>query len=144
MSSLTRWEPLREVLPLRAMDRLFEDSLTRSQRSTALGALALDVYETDEEIVIKADIAGVNPDDIEITTVGTTVRIEGETKAETTSEDKDYVFRERSYGKFYRTLTLPDYADLKNAKAEFEHGVLTLTVPRAEETKPRSVHVKTR
>lgn len=144
MSSLTRWEPLNEVLPLRAMDRLLGDSLLGSRRSGALGALALDMYETDEEIVIKADIAGVDPDDLEITTVGTTVRIQGETKAEANSEGKNYVFRERSYGKFYRTLTLPDFADLKNAKAEFEHGVLTLTVPKAEASKPKSVQVQTK
>jgi HSP20 family protein len=145
MSSLTRWDPLNEVLPLRrAMDRLFDDSLMESRRSTALGALALDMYETDEEIVIKADIAGVNPDDVEITTVGATVRIQGETKAEVNTEGKNYVFRERSYGKFYRTLMLPDYADLKKARAEFEHGVLTLTVPKAETSKPKSVRVKTK
>jgi HSP20 family protein len=143
MSSLIRREPLDEALPLhRAMDRLFEDSLVRSRRSTAPGALALDMYETDEEIVIKADVAGVDPDDIQVTTVGTTVRIEGETKAETASEGKNYVFRERSYGRFYRALTLPDYADLKKAEAEFKHGVLTLTVPKAESSKPKSVSVK--
>jgi HSP20 family protein len=100
------------------------------------------MYETGEDVVIQADIAGVDPGDLEITTMGNTVRITGETKAEKESEDKNWVFRERSYGKFYREITLPDYADLGKAKAEFEHGVLTLTVPKTEASKPKSVQVE--
>ena len=111
------------------------------RRATALGSPALDMYETDEAVVVKADVAGVNPDDIEITVLGDTLRLKGEVKAEQETQGKDYLYRERSYGEFVRVVSLPSNVLSDKATAEFENGTLTLTLPKSEESKPKTITV---
>jgi len=131
-----------------AMDRLFEESFVRPRAGwlAPLGAesLALDVYETDQDVVVKSSVPGVKPEDIDITITGDTLTIKGETKAEEKVEKANYIRQERRYGAFSRSVTLPTSIVAEQAKAEFEHGVLTLTLPKAEEVKPKSIKVKTK
>jgi len=141
MNSLMRWDPFGEVVSLqRAMDRLMEENfpLLRGR----ITDLALDMYETDQDVVVKTAVPGVKPEDIEVTLVGNTLSIKGETKVEEKVEEKDYIRRERRYGKFARTVALPAHVVADQAKAEFENGVLTLTIPKKEEAKPKTIEVK--
>jgi HSP20 family protein len=109
MTRLTRWEPFRDLISLReAMDRLFEDSVVRpSRRQLALreGApMAVDMYETDEDVVVKTALPGIDPDDVDVSITGDTLTIKGETRAEEEIEEENYVYRERRFGAISRSL----------------------------------------
>jgi HSP20 family protein len=143
---LVRWEPLRELVTLReAMDRLFSESFVRPGAafpSFGMEGPAVDMYQTKEEIVVKAAIPGVKPEDIDISVTGDILTIKGELKEEEKIEEANYLCQERRYGEFRREFSLPTQVSADKAKAEFEHGVLTLRLPKAEEVKPKSVKVK--
>jgi len=143
--TVTRWNPWRDVVSLReAMDRLFEESYVPSERGEARSGqrlrLPLDVYETSEEIVIKASLPGLTGEDVDILIEGDSLTIRGELQAPL--ENVNYLFQERAYGSFARTLTMNIPIDVEKAEAEFENGILTLTLPKAEETKPKVIEVK--
>lgn len=105
--------------------------------------LAVDLYETDDAVILTMAIPGIPPGDLEVTITKDMLTIKGETKPKEEVPEKDYVFRERHYGSFVRSFTLPQVRlNLDAAQAEFEDGVLTLTVPKKEEQKPRSIQVK--
>ncbi|MGD1996317.1 MAG: Hsp20/alpha crystallin family protein [Anaerolineae bacterium] len=145
MSNLVRWEPFRELMSLReAMDRLFEESVVRPGRLALVRAeaLAVDMYETDDALIVKSAVPGVRPEDLDITISGDTLTIKGETKAEEEVREEDYVRRELRYGSFSRSLSLPLPIVADEAQAEFKEGILTLTLPKAEEIRPRSIKVK--
>ena len=147
MTQLTRWEPFRDLISLReAMDRLLEESFVRTEPGElargAIGSLAVDMYETDEAVVVKSATPGVDPEDIDISITGDTLTIKGETRAEEEVEEDRYVCRERRYGAFARSLTIPVPIKADEAEAEFEDGILTLTLPKAEEVKPKAIEVK--
>ena len=147
MANLVRWEPFRDLISLReAMDRLFEESFIHPRvgwmAPLGVGALAVDMYETDQDVVIKSSVPGVKPDDLDITITGDTLTIKGETKTEEKVEKANYIRQECRYGAFCRSLTLPTTIVAEKAKAEFENGVLTLTLPKAEEVKPKTIKVK--
>ena len=149
MTQLTRWEPFRDLVSLReAMDRLFDESVVRP-RGGALaprmrGALAVDMYETDEDIVVRASMPGVGPDDLDISITGDTLTIKGESTKEEKVEEENYICRERYYGTFSRSIAIPASVEADKAEAEFEDGVLTLRLPKAEEMKPKSIKVKSK
>lgn len=141
MTSLMRREPFGDVQSLRrGRERRVEDSAQRSTGPVASIAPALDMYETENEYVIKLDVAGVDPEEIEIKLIGDSLTIKGE--IESGPEDKAYIWRERRSGQFVRMLELPQGADAANVVAEFANGVLMLILPKLEETKPRSIQVK--
>ena len=147
MTSLVRWEPFRELISLReAMDRLFEESFVRPWAGWMMPAgaetLAVDMYETDDAIIVKTAIPGVKPEDLDISIAGDTLTIRGETKAEEEVKEEDYIRRERRYGAFCRSLTIPVPIVADEAEAEFENGILTLTLPKAEEIRPKTIKVK--
>jgi HSP20 family protein len=147
MTNLVRWEPFRDLVSLReAMDRLVEDSFVRPSHGWPVpagpGTLAVDVYETDDDVVVKTAIPGVKPEDIDISLTGDTLTIKGETKFEEEVKEEHYVRREMRYGSFARTVTVPVPVVADKADAEFEDGVLTLTLPKAEETKPKTIKIK--
>lgn len=145
---LTRWDPFREMVTLReAIDRLFAESFVRPGTAFPfLGAEgpAVDMYQTKDEIVVKAAIPGVKPEDIDISVTSDLLTIKGETKEEEKIEEGNYLRKERHYGQFYREFALPTQVNADKAKAEFEHGVLTLRLPKAEAVKPKSITVKAR
>jgi HSP20 family protein len=129
------------------MDRLFEESVVRPRSGelasrTAAGTLAVDMYETDEAVVVKTATPGVDPDDIDISITGDTLTIKGETRVEKEVEEERYVCRERRYGAFSRSLAIPVAIKADEAEAEFEDGILTLTLPKAEEVKPKAIKVR--
>jgi len=145
MSDLILWEPVTEgmVSLQKAMDRLFETSFVRPVLPAVFGASpALDMYETDNEVVVKATVPGVKPEDIQVTVTGNTLTIKGEVKAEEDVKRRSYVYRERRYGEFVRSIGLPGDVETDKATAEFEHGVLTLRIPKAESAKPKTVQVQ--
>ncbi|MCX7706536.1 MAG: Hsp20/alpha crystallin family protein [Anaerolineae bacterium] len=141
---LTRWDPFREAITLReAMDRLFEDTFVPARRREAaeerVYRLPLDAYVTPNEIVVLASMPGVKPEDVEITIEGDTLTIKGERPAPL--ENVDYVMRERPYGKFQRTLNINIPVDADKAEAKYENGLLTLTIPKAEAVRPKTIQV---
>lgn len=144
--SIVRWEPFRDLMTLReAMDRLFEESFVRPRRewlTPAEGTLALDMYETEDSVVVKSAVPGLEPDDIDITISGNTLSMSGETKGEEEAKEENYIRRERRYGSFSRTVTLPEGLELDKAEASFQDGILTLTIPKAPEAKPKVIKIK--
>jgi HSP20 family protein len=147
MANLIRWQPFEELMSLReAMDRLFEESIVRPRAGWparwAAGTLAVDMYETNDDVVVKTAIPGIKPEDVDITIAGDTLTIKGETKVEAEVERDCYICQERRYGSFSRSLLLPTSIVADKARAEFENGILTLTLPKAEEVKPKSIKVK--
>jgi len=149
MTQLTRWDPFRDLISLRdAMDQLFEESVVRPRTGEltreAAGSLVVDMYETDEAVVVKTATPGVEPEDIDISITGDTLTIKGESRADEEVEEDNYLCRERWYGAFSRSMTIPVAVKADEAEAEFEDGVLTLTLPKAEEVKPKAIEVKAR
>jgi len=146
--SINRWEPFKDLMTLReAMDRLFEDSYVRTGSRWATAgenrcALPLDVYITDEELVITATVPGMDPKNVEITIEGDTLTVKGE--LEGPLNNVDYLLQERAYGKFSRTLRLNIPVQADKAEATFDKGVLTLVIPKQEEIKPKTIKVTTK
>ena len=126
------------------MDRLFEDSFARLPRlvATGVGEFPLDVYQTENELVVKAALPGVKPEELDITIADNTLTIKGEHQEEQEAKENDYLHRERSYGTFSRTVAIPVKVNSEKAEATFEEGVLTLTLPKAGEIKPRQLKIK--
>jgi HSP20 family protein len=145
--AMERWHPFTDLMSLRrAMDRLFEDSFVRPSRALAaireVGASALDIYQAADEIVVKAALPGLKPEDISIDITGDVLTVKGETKAEQEIKREDYLYQERRYGAFSRTVILPGGLRSDKAEATMEDGVLALTIPKAEEAKPKAISVK--
>jgi HSP20 family protein len=149
MSNLIRWEPAREMMTLRdAMDRLFDDAFTRPLRMYDGGQMsmpAVDMYQTDNEIVVKAAVPGAKADDVQINVTGEVLTIKGALgEKEEEVKEKAYHLRERRWGMFERTIALPTDVLADKAKAEFENGILTITLPKAEEVRPKTISIKTK
>ena len=151
MANLVRLEPAREMLSLReAMDRLFEESFLRpgsfGVSDSASAMLPMDMYETENDVVVKAAIPGVKPEDIEVTVTGDLLSIKGEfrTESEQKDEKRNYHRQERRYGSFCRQVTLPAGVNADACAADFENGVPTLTLPKVEEAKVKKVQIKSK
>jgi HSP20 family protein len=147
MSNLIRWEPAREMMTLReAMDRLFDDAFTRpfSLANNGWSVPAVDMYQTDNEVVVKAALPGIKADEVQINVTGEVLTIKGDTRQENETKEKAYHIREQSWGTFERSLILPTEVIADKAKADFENGILTITLPKAEEVKPKSISIKTK
>lgn len=147
MNNLTRWEPVRDFLSLRdAMDQLFDEMISQPGRMATGSSLmpAVDLYQTDEAVVIKASLPGINPDDLKISVTGDVLTIQGEQLAERENKEATYHIRERKWGSFSRSLSLPVPVQTDKATAEYENGILTLTMPKAEEIRPKTITVKTK
>lgn len=144
--NIVRWEPMRDLVTLRdAMDRLFEESFVQpwpGTRAMGNGGLALDMYQTDDNVIVEASVPGIKAEDVELTITGNTLTIKGETKSEEKVEKENYIRQERRFGSFCRAVGLPEGIDADEAEATFEDGVLTITFPKTEEIKPRAIKVK--
>lgn len=149
--SITRWDPFSDIVSLReAMNNLLEESFVRPRPGSGGGAtsgpagLALDVRETPEAFIVTASVPGVAADQVEITVLGDTLRIRGERseEREENPQGERWLLRERRFGAFERTVALPTTVKSDRAEAEFKDGVLTVTLPKAEEAKPRSIPVR--
>jgi HSP20 family protein len=126
-----------------AMDHLFDDAFTRplSVRD-GWSVPAIDMYQTNDEIVVKASIPGFKADDVQINITGEVLTLRGEMKQEDEKKDKAWHIREQRWGSFERSVALPTMVVADKAKAEFENGVLIVTLPKAEEVKPKTITVK--
>ena len=144
MSNLIRWEPAREMMTLReAMDRLFDDAFTRPfSLRDGWTVPAIDMYQTDDEVVVKAALPGVKADEVQINITGEVLTLKGEVKHEEDKKEKAWHIHEQRWGSFERSLVLPTEVVADKTKAEFENGVLTITLPKAEEVKPRVINIK--
>jgi HSP20 family protein len=144
MSDMTIWEPMRDLMTMRDwMDNAMNEFWGRN-RSLLRGydALAVDMFQTENDVVVKATLPGVKADDIKISVTGDVLTIRGEVKHEEEVKNAAYHLRERSYGSFSRSIPLPTSVVADRAHAEFEDGVLTLRLPKAEEVRPKTIAVK--
>lgn len=145
MSNLIRWEPAREMMTLReAMDRLFDDAFTRplSMAGSNWSVPAVDMYQTDNEVVVRAALPGIKADEVQINVTGEVLTLKGEVKQKEEVKEKAYHIREQRWGMFERSILLPTDVVADKAKADFENGILTITLPKAEEAKPKTITVK--
>ena len=140
-----RWDPFREVISLRdAMNTLLQESFVRPNGPSGPNgpaALPLDVCETEDAFVVKASLPGIKPEDVQISVHGDTLTIRGESQAEEEKKGEHWHLRERRFGSFQRSLALAVPVDSDRANAHYEHGVLTLTLPKSESVKPRQIKV---
>ena len=148
MSNLTRWEPTSEFMTLRdAMDRLFDDAFTRPfslvrNGGAAWSALPIDMFQTADDVVVQAAVPGFRPEDVQISVTGDLLTIRGQLKQQEEQKDKAWHMREHRLGSFERSVALPVPVVSDKASAEFENGILTITLPKAEEVKPKSITIK--
>ena len=141
---MQRWDPFSEMMSLRQqMDRLFDDSFGGMNRGRGQqgGGFPIDIYDRGDDVQVRASLPGVKPEDVKISVQNNTVTIEGETRDET-GTNAQARYQEHRYGRMFRSFTLPASVDASKATANFEHGVLTLTLPRAESAKVRQIPVQ--
>ena len=141
--AIQRWDPLREFERLHdEVDRLFRTSAPGRTMSQESCAVAVDILENHDEVVLRAEVPGVKADEVTVRVEDNVLTIEGE-KTLPDAEAKDAYLRiERYYGKFTRSFTLPHYVDSAKISAEHKDGILTLRLPKRAETKPRQIQVK--
>lgn len=147
MTTLTRWEPMRGLTTMReVMDRFFNEPFFAQpglwEHNEGM-SLALDVAEEDDTYIVKASVPGVKPEEIDVTLVGNTLTIKGEFKQDQEHKEDTYHMRERRWGSFVRSITLPTHVNADAIEAGNEDGVLTLRLPKSEAVKPRKIAVKT-
>jgi len=144
MRTLTRWEPFRGATSLQEqVNRLLHDAFERQgeQSSLTAWAPAVDIYETEHELVVKADLPDIDPKDLDIRVENNILTIRGERKFEKKVNEENYLRVERAYGSFARSFTLANTVNSDAIKAEYQNGVLTLTIPKREEAKPKQIKV---
>jgi HSP20 family protein len=136
----TVWNPVRDMITLReALDQAFNERWARDYHQAQVWQLPIDAFTSEDAIVIKANVPGLKPEDLQITLEGDTLTIRGELK--NGAETRNYLLRERANGKFERVLTINTPLDANKVEANFEEGVLTLTLPKAETVKPKQIKV---
>ncbi|MDH4257271.1 MAG: Hsp20/alpha crystallin family protein [Candidatus Aminicenantes bacterium] len=144
--AIIRWDPFRDLVTLRErMNRLFEDAFTSRGEEKDMVASSwspsVDIYETENEIVLTAEVPGVDEKNIEIKLEDNTLALKGERNFEKETKEENYHRIERAYGSFYRSFTLPRNIDQDNIKAESENGILRITMPKKPELKPKKVKI---
>ncbi len=141
--TLTRWDPFAELASMRtAFDRVFDQApRVNGAQNGGAATLGIDVYETPDELVVKAAVPGINPDDVEISVDDDVLTIKGEHRHEEETKDETWHRRELRFGSFHRALRLPPTVDAERATAGYENGMLKLTLPKKAEAKPRSIKI---
>ena len=145
MTTITRWDPFREMSSFRdQMNRLFEDSFARGRSGDSdltVWAPAVDICETENELILKADLPDINEKDLDIRVENNMLTLRGERKFEQTKSDDNYLRVERAYGTFSRSFSLPNTVSAESIQADYRNGVLTVRMPKREESKPRQIKV---
>ena len=148
MSKLVRWDPVREMLSFRdSMDRFLEEPFFQNPRLWERSMmtewnLALDVAEEDDAYVVTASLPGIAPEDVEITLTDNVLTIQGEISKDEAIDEQKYHIRERRFGRFVRSVTLPNAVAADQVEAVSENGVLKLTLPKTEEVKPKRIEIR--
>ena len=144
--AIIRWDPFRDLVTIREkMNRLFEDAVTaRGEEKDMISgswAPAIDIYETENELVLSAEVPGIDEKDIEIRIEDGTLSLRGERKFEKETRQENYHRIERAYGAFSRSFSLPAYVDQEKIQAEHADGVLKIHMPKKSESKPKTVKI---
>lgn len=144
--TLIRWTPIRGMTGFQdEMNRLFNEFFASSPDQGETGALLwnplVDIAETKDDIIVKAEIPGMKKDDIKVVIQDNVLTLKGEKQEEKQEKDKTYHRVERSYGSFERSFSLPVSVQVDQVKADYKEGVLTINLPKAEEAKPKEVSV---
>jgi len=142
---LMRWDPFQDLWQVREeVNRLFDHTLSRYPALRGLRSWqpAVDMYEDDKEITVKAEIPGVEPKDVDITVTADSISIKGELKEEVERREEGYIRAERRFGQFYRTLPLPAEVKPEEAQATFKNGVLEVRMPKAQVGRKQGIKVK--
>jgi len=145
--TLIRWDPWKDLIALQErMNRLLEESFGRLRREEGLvsGAWtpAVDIYETENSLVVTAEIPGVSEKDIDVRIENNQLVIKGERKFEKETKEENYHRIERVYGNFYRSFSLPNTVDPDKVKAEYKNGVLKIVLGKKEEVKPKQIKIE--
>ena len=143
-TALSRFEPFRGVTTLQdQIKRLFNEAFDRSSDEANLTtwAPAVDIYETEHTLVVKADIPEIKPEELDIRAENNILTIRGERKFEKQVSENNYLRVERSYGSFSRSFSLANTVNAEAIKADYKNGVLTLSIPKREEAKPKQIKV---
>jgi HSP20 family protein len=142
-TTINRFEPFRGVTLQDQINRLFHEAFDRSpeEGSITTWAPAVDIFETQQELVVKADLPDIKPEELDIRVENNILTIRGERKFEKKVTEDKYLRVERSYGSFSRSFSLANTVNAEAIKAEYKNGVLTLTVPKREEAKPKQIKV---
>ena len=138
---LATWNPYRDM---EDWERQFEDLLGRplwKPNGERAWMPAVDVFEKDDKFIIKAELPGMKEDDIDVSVVGNTLAIKGEKQTESEVKEEEYYRCERTYGSFYRSVPLPSSVDANKIEANYENGILEVSLPKAAEAKPKKVKV---
>jgi len=142
MATLDRWEPYRSSYDSQ-LNRLFSDFFGRTSQEQNLTPWvpAVDILENEHELVVKADLPDIKPEELDIRVENNILTIRGERKFEKKSEEKNYLRVERSYGSFARSFSLANTVNTEAIKADYKDGVLALSIPKREEAKPKQIKV---
>ena len=142
MATLDRWEPNRGSYDSQ-LNRLFSDFFGRTSQEQNLTPWvpAVDILENEHELVVKADLPDIKPEELDIRVENNILTIRGERKFEKKSEEKNYLRVERSYGSFARSFSLANTVNTEAIKADYKDGVLALSIPKREEAKPKQIKV---
>ncbi len=143
---IARWEPFRGLVTTQdRFNRVFNDAFTRAFGDEEPGSRAwmplVDIHETDDSLVLKADLPGINPDDVEVRVEDNTLYLKGERRFEKEVKEENLHRLERSYGTFSRSFVLPNSVDSDKVQAAYKDGILTLTMPKREEAKPKTIKI---
>lgn len=144
LRSLSRWEPFRSALNLQdQMNRLFGEVFDRSHQQSNLTTWAppVDIYENEHELVVKAELPGIDPKDLDIRVENNILTIRGERKFDEKVNENNCLRVERAYGSFSRSFSLANTVNSEAIKADYQNGLLTLTIPKREEAKPKQIKV---
>ena len=143
MTTLDRWEPFRGSSPDSQLNRLFNDFFGRTSQDQNLTtwAPAVDIYEGEHELVVKADLPDIKPEELDVRVENNILTIRGERKFEKKVDEKNYLRVERAYGSFARSFSLANTVNSEAIKADYKDGVLTLSIPKREEAKPKQIKV---
>jgi HSP20 family protein len=145
MNTITRWDQSRGLTSLQdQVNRLFEDNFTRDRSGhadLATWAPPVDIYETENELVVKVDLPDLQDKDIDVRVENNTLTIRGERKFDKDVNEENYLRIERAYGSFMRSFSLPNTVSAENIRAEYHNGVLTLHMAKLEESKPKQIKV---
>jgi len=143
--AIVRFEPFRDLATQREYVRLLKEAFSpmsgETEVSTRSWAPPVDIYETEDAIVLKAELPGIDPKDVEVRVEDNTLYLKGERNYEKEINEQNYHRIERSYGSFARSFSLPNSINAEKVKAEYKDGLLTLTMPKREEAKPKTIKI---